>query len=91
MNENMTPSEQKAREIVKEFRSTLIDEAVPEYFPKLVYAISKAIDDEREACAKIAENDDSFMMLQDFGLQSAVTQKGQNIAAAIRSRETDNG
>lgn len=38
-----------------------------------------------EKCAKIAEEDDSFMMLQDWGLQSAVTQKGQNIALLIRS------
>ena len=38
-----------------------------------------------EEAAKVAEADDSFMMLQDWGLQNAVSQKGQNIAAAIRS------
>ena len=42
--------------------------------------------DEREACAKIAEDDTSFMMLQDFGLQSTCTQVRTNIAEAIRSR-----
>lgn len=55
----------------------------------IVSALREAEAGEREACAKIAENDDSFMMLQDFGLQSAVTQKGQNIAAAIRSRNDE--
>ena len=38
-----------------------------------------------EECAKAAEADNSFLTLQDFGLQSAVTQKGQNIAEAIRA------
>lgn len=49
-----------------------------------------------EECAKVAEADDSFMMLQDWGLQNAVTQKGENIAQAIRalksaSQEGSNG
>lgn len=49
--------------------------------------IAETVAAERERCAKIAEQDNSFMMLQDFGLQSAVSQKGINIAAAIRNQE----
>ncbi len=42
---------------------------------------------EREACAKIAEADTSFMMLQDFGMQQTCTQVRTNIADAIRNRK----
>lgn len=48
-----------------------------------------AIAAEREACAKIAEADTSFMMLQEFGMQSTVTQVRTNIADAIRARGTE--
>lgn len=45
-----------------------------------------AIADEREACAKVAEADTSFDMLQDFGMQSHSAQLRINIAEAIRNR-----
>lgn len=41
---------------------------------------------EREACAKVAEADTSFDMLQDFGMQSHSAQLRANIAEAIRNR-----
>jgi len=41
---------------------------------------------EREACAKVALAENSFMMLQDFGMQSMCTQVRENVAAAIRAR-----
>ncbi len=41
---------------------------------------------EREACAETALAEDSFMMLQDFGMQSMCTQVRENVAAAIRAR-----
>lgn len=68
------------------------------YFPADPIALQKAIlrlviseqkkseADEREACAKVAEDDTSFMMLQDFGMQQTCTQVRTNIAAAIRAR-----
>lgn len=48
--------------------------------------ISAAIHAEREACARVAEADTSFDMLQDFGIQSHSAQIRENIAAAIRAR-----
>jgi hypothetical protein len=42
---------------------------------------------EREACAEAALAEDSFMMLQDFGMQSMCTQVRENVAAAIRNRK----
>lgn len=48
--------------------------------------INEAVIAEREACAKIAEADTSFMMLQDFGMQQMCTQVRSNIADAIRKR-----
>jgi hypothetical protein len=42
--------------------------------------------EEREACAKVAEDDTSFDMLQDFGMQSHSAQLRTNIADAIRAR-----
>lgn len=45
-----------------------------------------AREEEREACAKVAEDDTSFMMLQDFGMQTTCTQVRTNIADAIRAR-----
>jgi hypothetical protein len=42
-------------------------------------------DDIIEMCAKVAEADTSFMMLQDFGLQQTCTQIRENIAYSIRS------
>jgi len=72
------------------------------YFPAAPVALETAIlrlviseqkkseADEREACAKVAENDTSFDMLQDFGMQSHSAQLRANIAAAIRARNNAN-
>lgn len=49
-------------------------------------AMGRAIADERAACAKVAEADTSFDMLQDFGMQSHSVQLRTNIADAIRAR-----
>jgi hypothetical protein len=92
------PYHAKAVEIVKEFRSTLIDEAVPEYFPKLVSAIASALEaerlKEREACAKLAKEisegaEDGYKVnhcehCRDGEIASHNT--GYFIANAIRSR-----
>lgn len=51
-------------------------------------AMGQAIADERAACAKVAEADTSFDMLQDFGMQSHSAQLRTNIADAIRARAT---
>lgn len=48
--------------------------------------VDAAVTAEREACAKVAEADTSFDMLQDFGMQSHSAQLRENIAAAIRAR-----
>lgn len=84
------PFESKAWEIVNEFIDEIrSDEAANLLIKAIASALKEAVEGEREACAKVAETDDSFMMFQDFGLQSAVTEKGQNIARAIRSRRGD--
>ena len=51
-----------------------------------VKAAKAALISERNACAKVAEHDTSFMMLQDFGMQQTCTQVRTNIADAIRAR-----
>jgi len=48
--------------------------------------VRAAIHAEREACAKVAEADTSFDMLQDFGMQSHSAQLRTNIAESIRNR-----
>lgn len=65
------------------------DDAVLFRRSELISAISSALAEERERCAKIAENDDSFMMLQDWDGGIDVSQKGQNIAAAIRKGDSN--
>jgi hypothetical protein len=50
-------------------------------------SIASAVAAEREACALAALAEDSFMMLQDFGMQSVCTRVRENIAAAIRARD----
>lgn len=46
-----------------------------------------AILKEREACAKVATDDTSFMMLQDFGMQQTCEQVRKNIANEINKRK----
>jgi hypothetical protein len=41
----MSDFEAKAREIVEPFRSLLLDQAVPEFYPKLISAIAAALAD----------------------------------------------
>lgn len=48
--------------------------------------LHREVEAEREACAKVAEADTSFDMLQDFGMQSHSAQLRTNIAFAIRNR-----
>jgi len=83
----MADNIERARAIIDEFCPG--HERTPAWSNGIMTAIASALgevrSEERERCAKVAETDDSFMMLQDFGLQSAVTQKGINIAFAIRS------
>ena len=93
----MTPTEAeaKAREITKAhvYDHPGVGEVLLEselLINNFAAAILQAVEAEREACAEIAETDDSFMMLQDWGLQNAVSQKAQNIAEAIRDRGKDN-
>lgn len=70
-----TDHEAKARSIAAEFKSTVIDEAVPEYFPKLVSAIATAL---REAEApllkKIVELSAQIQRMEEINenLRSAV-------------------
>lgn len=78
----MTP--ERAREIARNLVE--IDVNGIAYIEVITAAILAAVAEEREVCAQIAETDSSFMMLQDFGLQSVVTQNGDNIALAIRAR-----
>lgn len=93
----MTPSEAeaKAREITKAhvYDHPGVGEVLLEseiLISNLASALLQAVEAEREACAEIAEADDSLMMLQDWGLQNAVSQKAQNIAEDIRARGKDN-
>lgn len=77
-------SERVAENVVRELGLIGSDRA--SLYRLVVGEVAKAIRVEREACAQIAEADTSFMMLQDFGMQSTCTQVRQNIADAIRNR-----
>lgn len=50
-------------------------------------ALSQAYEEgrraERERCIRIVRADETCMIFQDFGMQSALFQKGENIIAAI--------
>lgn len=59
-------------------------DAVPMWCVALLAARNAAL----EEAAKAAQDDTSFMMLQDFGMQSTCTQVRENIAAAIRALKT---
>jgi hypothetical protein len=41
----MSDFEAKAREIVEPFRSLLLDQAVPEFYPKLISSIAAALEE----------------------------------------------
>ena len=58
----------------------------PAIHAAIVKRAQEAIEAEREACAQAALAEDSFMMLQDFGMQSMCTQVRENVAVAIRAR-----
>ena len=57
------------------------------YRPDIEAAIAASVAAEREACARAALDENSFMMLQDFGMQSMCDQVRENVAAVIRARQ----
>ena len=74
--------------IVTEATARLVEQVMIEAHRTMCEIVREQVTAEREACAKIAENDTSFDMLQDFGMQSHSAQLRTNIAEAIRARST---
>ena len=80
-----SPAHQRAREIVCQ----MVDDAPHQMlsgqqFSALVKHLAAALEEEREACAKVADDNDT-KPIGDFGRACRATSR--TIAAAIRSRK----
>ena len=73
--------------IVTDATARLIEQVLTEAHRTMCEIVREEVKAEREACAKVAEADTSFDMLQDFGMQSHSAQLRINIAEAIRNRK----
>jgi hypothetical protein len=98
-----SPSEQKALGVWSDIADALGDEYSSEQVRACVVAIAKAIDDERERCAKVIDQKiialmkDIAILMKHGGheiidqIENSIMPNLEELAAAIRSRETDNG